>query len=779
MPIVPDLRSQMLVSAVLAVPLLALSCGQRGQDRTSTSNKLPDPSYVNAQAQRKIPLKAQNSNITGAFEQDTQSSKPVLQVNSPETATVFSLCELQVTIPAEFENVPDTQIHDAYDADRDGVFLNLKAVFSLDGKHSLTVPGFAMRERPGGRWRWQIRWAPDRPGNWRVRLHFEGRATPTSKIVRIQQELPRKITVTDKDGIKGRLVAPKPGQNPHYVRRLRSDGASDAVWLFGACRAWVVRSQDKLNDWYPHEWLDRETELFAPMREAGFNLLNQWMAPWEFLIVHHDRAEHWQNADGRWRRVPLPQEAAWSSYQSFDQGRAKAFDKLVRLCEGDVTKPTIHLLLSPLSHQCLQVKEHPWGGQESGWSPENDAGKQTRERLNGFSGFKRKMSVWEFFEADPSRALDDWRAQLWDHQANFWRYMIARWGYSRAIGMWVIVDELDAVGDKVGVMSQKKGWWAHPQCDRWLANTIRLFRGELKRSDGLRYDGDPFQHPLHAATTSFGGEGERGGNLDWPGGPTGARPDLFGWHWYPYWPEGTDWSTIWAYMIDGVAAYAQSPIGQAPRLISEFGVADRNFPEDKPSYLYPTLYHHAIWTAIFSGQAGTPMDWDDGKQFGELRWREREGIFDRQHYPIDHTAELKALRRFLGKLNPDELASCSAADAKVKLKAAGRLRAFALFRRGDVHGVYGWIFSPDGSGKFSIKGLKKSAYRLTWYDPWTGDPIPGLGPQSLDARPGKALEINAAPVLKVLRALSRAKPFPHRSRQAQGHDAAFKLLWIP
>ena len=79
-----------------------------------------------------------------------------------------------------------------------------------------------------------------------------------------------------------------------------------------------------------------------------------------------------------------------------------AFDQLLTQCEGAGKESPIYLLLSPLPHQCLQVKEHPWGSQESGWSPENDAGKQTPERLNGFSGFKPKMDVWEFFAADPA-----------------------------------------------------------------------------------------------------------------------------------------------------------------------------------------------------------------------------------------------------------------------------------------------------------------------------------------------------------------------------------------
>jgi len=603
---------------------------------------------------------------------------------------------------------------------------------------------------------------------------LEGRAGREAQAVLASRKLKTPITARALKGITGPLVAPGEGQHPGYLRRLRPDGTSESLWLFGACRAWVVDRQDKNNDWYPHEWLDREKELLAPMRAAGFNLLNQWMAPWEFLLVHHDRAEFWKGPKGAWKRRPLPEDAAWTPYQSYDQGRARAFDDLVKLCEGGPGRPTVHLLLSPLPHQCLQLAEHPWGAQESGWSPADDAGKQTRERLNGFSAFRKDMPVWEFFQADPARPLKDWRSQLFDHQANYFRYLVARWGHSRAVGLWVLVDELDAVGDEVGVMSEKKGWWAHPECDRWLANLARLFRGRLARSDGLEYPGDPYKHPLHAAPTSYGGQAERGGNLDWPGGPPDARPDLFGWHWYPWFRGGTGWKAAWTQTVDGVASYSRARIGRSARLVSEFGAPDRDAPGDAPSALYPTLFHHAAWAAVFSGQAGTPMDWDDGKQFGELCPRAREGIFDRRTYPIDHTAQMKALRAFLGDLSPEDLNSCAAKDSEVRCTPEGKLRLLALYSTKRPTAAYGWAFSPDGKGAFRVTGLPAGKYLLTWYDPWTGKPAGGAKEQMFTATKGRALELDAGPVLAALRA--GATQFPARSREDRGRDAAFKLV---
>ncbi|MFP4028120.1 MAG: hypothetical protein ACLFWL_10040 [Candidatus Brocadiia bacterium] len=699
--------------------------------------------------------------------------------NFEPTAEVFGLWEMRISFPEGLDcfcSLPETQIHDAYDADRDGVFIRITAEFSQPDRPPVVVPAFAMKAGPQKPWKWLVRWSPRRPGEWSVKVQFHGRAERDDEIVTFDQALPNAVNATDLEGVAGPLVSTSKKHPPGYLRMLRADGTSEATWLFGACRAWVVKSQDPNNDWSPHEWLDREKELFAPMRDGGFNLLNQWMAPWEYLIIHHDRAEHWRQPDGRWKRTPLPEGEKWTSYQYYDQGRCLAFDRLVKSAEGDADKKTIYLLLSPLPHQCLQVREHPWGSQESGWSPENDASRQALSRLNGLSGFKKNMSIWEFFEANPKRPLTDWRSRLFDHQANFFRYVIARWGYSRAVGVWVLVDELDAVGDTVGVMSKKKGWWAHPQCRTWLANIVRLFRGELTRTDGLRYGGDPFDHPLHAATTSFGGQAGEGSNLEWQGGPKDARPDLFGWHWYPHWAGFPKWNEIWQYTIRGVARYSKAPIGDAARLISEFGAPDRRNPQDTPSRLYPGLFHFAAWSAIFSGQAGIPMDWDDGKEFGELCPRDREGIFDETHYPIDHVEEVKALRRFLRGLSPDDIVRGSESDGELRCKAGGSVDVYALFLRQKRLKAIGWLFSPGGKGRFQVQGLQQGKYVVTWYDPWDGRPVADQGKMTVSTDGQGRLTVNPQPILQKIR--QKAPHFPDESRLPRGHDVAFKIRFV-
>lgn len=671
----------------------------------------------------------------------------------PPAAAVFATHEVALDgLPgiAALAALPDDQVHDAYDQDRDGVWVRVEASLRHEAGETLVVPAFAMRETPLGAWRWRLRWSPTRSGRWQGALRVAARLPAP-----LAGEADLGATVAADGGLDGPLLPPAPGG--YLLQRRLSDGSSRPAWLFGACRAWNVRSDPAAAGWAAAEGLDRQRDLLPLLRGSGFDLLNQWMAPWEYLLAHRDRAEHWRAADGGWQRHPLPATVRWSAWSAFDQGRAADFDALVAACEGRPGTPTVRLLLSPVPHQALQVRSHAWGAHESGWSMEDDGGRQGAEKLNGFSAFRPAMPVWDWFAADPALPAADWRAQLFDAQANLQRHLVARWGASRALGAWVLIDELDAVGDEVGQLDRPSGWWAHPECGRWLADTVRLWRGGLRRADGLAYLGDPWRHPLHAATTSLSAGTGFGPNLAWDGGPREARVDLLGWHWYPRWPPGSTYQDVWELTVDGIAAFAARP---GAKLISEFGAADRGKPDDAPSPLYPTLYHVGAWAALLAGHAGTAMDWDDGKEFGELRWRETPGAFDRERYPVDNAARLPPLRRFLAGLDPAALR-----PAGGRVTAAPPVRVLAL--AGDDGALHGWLLDRERRAVLRCRGLAPGAWRCRWLDPWTGDEVAAQA-MAVGADGTAAL---AAPFA----ALPRVPAFPRDGRLDRGRDLAFHL----
>ncbi len=695
-----------------------------------------------------------------------------LELTVPQQALVFADILMPLAVHGQLDAVnrlDDEECWDAYDADRDGTWVRIGLLACGPAGERLEIPVFAARATPDARCTWWVRWMPTRPGLWTLTAHGEAAIRGT----RMQGDSPACTVQVAAGTLTGSLIAPGPGDDPRWIRTRQTDGSSSPSWLFGACRAWDVADDPAGGGpWSTCEHIDRDRDLLPALRENGFNLLNQWMAPWEFLLVHCDEAEHWRQADGSWKRRPLPPTSPSRAWIHLDQGRAAAFDEQVRACEGAPGQASVHLLLSILPHQVFQMASHEWGRNESGWSPEDDHGRQPLDHLNGFSRFPL-ASAWDFFTADPAAPISDPRARLFDAQANLFRYAIARWSPSRALGAWVVIDELDGVGDEHGLLATKTGWWAHAQCDRWHANLVHLLRGTLVRSDGLVYAGDPYRHPISSATTSFITGIEPGANIEWDGGPGLPRPDLIGWHWYPEWPDGSSYAKAWDTTVQGILAYSRRQVPGA-HLISEFGVPDRSAPGDEASRLYPTLYHLAIWSAILSGQAGTPMNWNDGKEFGELRPRHEPGPFDAAHYGIDNARQLQALLAFLGDRTPGDWTTCAPPD-QVQLAGAGAVRATALRRRIGPLELLGWTFAPSGAGTMTITGLPEGSYHLRWFDTWEGRYLP---------EPSVLLTAPAAGTLSVSLdgALARTAGqavFPTTTREQRGRDIAFRITSDP
>ena len=70
------------------------------------------------------------------------AAAPALVVSGPHELEVFAVSQFDIGFAGElsaFAGLPDDQVNDAYDADRDGVFLRLNAVFSWAGPQPLTL----------------------------------------------------------------------------------------------------------------------------------------------------------------------------------------------------------------------------------------------------------------------------------------------------------------------------------------------------------------------------------------------------------------------------------------------------------------------------------------------------------------------------------------------------------------------------------------------------------------------------------------------------------------
>lgn len=152
--------------------------------------------------------------------------------------------------------------------------------------------------------------------------------------------------------------------------------------------------------------------------------------------------------------------------------------------------------------------------------------------------------------------------EMWQYQEKLYRYMIARWGHSRAFGIWDLIVEVNGTD----------GWQLGDaaKADEWLTRIHAFFR-----------DHDPYRHPTM-------------------GSMAGNREDYWG-HAY----ETLDIADRENYYNLHHTAFAEDiqlrwKSYRKPLWIGETGnVTD------------PAIYHRTIWTGISNGLAGLPTWWTE------------------------------------------------------------------------------------------------------------------------------------------------------------------------
>ena len=229
-----------------------------------------------------------------------------------------------------------------------------------------------------------------------------------------------------------------------------------------------------------------------------------------------------------------------SSYDEYSVGNMKVIDSVVK----DAEKEGIYLIFTIWDHPQLRDDQHP------SW----DTGNWSR------NGFNKLGSLEEFFVSE----------EAWAWQENLYRYIIARWGYSRVIGMWQTVSEINGTNSL-------------DQTDAWHERVNAYF-----------VENDPYRHP-----TTASGSGE----VDWPEGH--AAMDVAQVHLYAFEEDAVG-------AADFVAEWTSLmwERGEKPNWIGEFGVTGNTY--------YPELFHHSIWGALASGAALTPAEWNSGGAWGRM-----------------------------------------------------------------------------------------------------------------------------------------------------------------
>lgn len=228
------------------------------------------------------------------------------------------------------------------------------------------------------------------------------------------------------------------------------------------------------------------------------------------------------------------------SYDDYSVGNLKVTDFIVK----DAEKKGIYLIFTIWDHPELRDDQHPT------W----DTGNWSR------NGFNKLSSLNDFFVSN----------EAWAWQENLYRYIIARWGYSPAIGMWQTVSEINGTN----ALDQTNPW--HERVNAYFVAN------------------DPYRHP-----TTASGSGE----VDWPEGH--AAMDAPQVHLYEF---GKDAVGAAQHVADWTSRMWEG--NEKPNWIGEFGATGVT--------LYPELFHYSIWAALASGASMTPAEWNSGGAWGRM-----------------------------------------------------------------------------------------------------------------------------------------------------------------
>jgi len=376
---------------------------------------------------------------------------------------------------------------------------------------------------------------------------------------------------------------------------------------------------------------------FAQMTANGENLLEFWMAqPW-----------------GRpsWTTTRTPIENLEHGVGNYEQSACQYLDTLIANAEAN----HIYLLPAIWAHDFMQGAGAPFGS--ANWDDSNP--------YAGAFG----IGAEDFYKTTSS-GVDTGQ---WVAQKNYFRYLIARWGYSQSIIGWVSVVEIDGTN----------GWLSANQAQTltWLSSVNTFFAtNDFNRTNSLG------QHPMTATLTDV---------VD-PDPPSGAETiDTKGFirsiDSYKKYTDSAGLVPLIAAQVQGMQAAGK------PGFIAEFG-ANLHDGGSQPSHL-----HNGLWAATSAGAPMAPLVWCD----------------DDQHYPFvtdvaNMQVQYKFLSQFMSKIS--YVADTNITSATVSV-TGGTFNAYGM--RMTDRG-FAWMRRTSGtiSGQtLHVGTLVNGTYKVEWYDP--------------------------------------------------------------
>ncbi|MGC3943517.1 MAG: DUF5060 domain-containing protein [Chryseolinea sp.] len=344
-----------------------------------------------------------------------------------------------------------------------------------------------------------------------------------------------------------------------------------------------------------------------------------------------------------------PLETMGSGVGRYDQDICGRIDELFALCE----EREILISLNLWFHSFLS--ETVWGGFNIRWHT---------------NPYQQLTSSREFFRS----------TSAWKYQEKLYRYFIARWGYSRSLAIWFLVDEINGTDGWVSGDSVQAG--------RWTKNVHDFFKVN-----------DPYNHPTTATRSGglkeFFHEGYQATDI--------AAREIYEAQGYPINHTGTIDSATAHPLKDSYLNYANQIKTiwdgyKKPVIIGETGWDHTFYEPGMPGYI--AAHHNALWVSLTTGAAMTPFWWAYSNKLNDV-------IASRQ---------LLSIRKFTDNIPFTRMTN----PVRVPVKISGA-EGFAM-QGGPV--IFGWVVdaASDVSGdQVSIAAGRSGKYKLRLYHTWRGE----------------------------------------------------------
>jgi hypothetical protein len=345
-----------------------------------------------------------------------------------------------------------------------------------------------------------------------------------------------------------------------------------------------------------------------------------------------------------------------TNYNNYDLSSLTLIDEVLTRTEN----AGLFMVFTLWDHSQLRDDSHPWS--DGRW---------------WLNGFRHLTSANEFFTND----------EAWQWQKNWYRYTIARWGYSPAIAMWQTVSEINGTN----AFANTEPW--HQQVnDYFVAH-------------------DPYRHPTTAS---------KSGDISWFSGH--QVMDVPQVHIYSDLLSETETNRLGEQqplVIDSanvIAQYNQDmwQNNNKPSWIGEFGV--QNKVNTSELNYYPELFHHAIWAALASGSAMTPAEWNDFDTWGTMTSQMQQHMAALATFVADMP---------LAQWQVEPLTVNTSIEGVRAWGMAGGTAGFVWLQDNSLAGLsidkIRAQSKPRNNIAVSLTGLTPGYYQVMPYDTWQGE----------------------------------------------------------